>query len=95
MSEKVFNVEAIEQMGVSCIKYFAANQVSDYYKIKIEFIKTKPYHFVKMCYLEYGADVIYSDDTVKKATLVEETNANSEKIFKKPWIFERLHLNFF
>ena len=69
-------------VSVSGNKYFAQNQVENYGKLIIRFTKSLPYRYVKFRYIEYGADLVIGRDglPVKDASLVEETDPNSDKI---------------
>lgn len=62
--------------------YMAWKQVEDYMRIEIEFIKARPYRYVKLRYLEYGTDLVFGPGgfPVKDARLVEECDPLSDKI---------------
>lgn len=62
--------------------FFAKHQVENYAGLKIVFTKAKPYRYVKLCYLEYGTNLIMGEGgmPVKGASLLEETNRISDKI---------------
>ena len=63
-------------------KFVAWKQVENYRRIEVEFIRAKPYRYVKFRYIEYGTDIICGVDgyPVKEAKLVEECDPISNKI---------------
>lgn len=63
-------------------KYFAQNQVENYGKLLIRFIKAHPYRYVKFRYIEYGTDIVMGEGgyPVKDASLIEEVDPISDKI---------------
>ena len=62
------------------MKYFCRNQVEEYGKIKIIFLRTVPYHNVKMQYVEYGTTISWNSDTIKSGKLVNDSDPISDKI---------------
>ena len=62
------------------LHYFCRNQVEDYGRIEITFIKALPYHNVKLQYIEYGTTIIWGSDIVKSGKLVNDTDPISDKI---------------
>ncbi len=71
-----------KEFKVDGLTFFARNQVEDFAKLKIIFTRTKPYHYVKLRYLEYGTTLIMGEGgmPVKGASLVEETDRLSDKL---------------
>ena len=67
---------------VNSNKFIAWKQVENYRRLEIEFIRAKPYRYVKFRYMEYGTDIICGVDgyPVKEAKLVEECDPISNKI---------------
>lgn len=62
------------------LKYFCKNQVEEYGRIEIVFIRALPYHNVKLQYIEYGTTIIWGSDIVKSGKLVNDTDPISDKI---------------
>lgn len=62
------------------LRYFCKNQVVDYGKIIIRFLKSLPYHNAKLQYIEYGTTIIWGSDTIKTGKLINETDPISNKI---------------
>lgn len=60
--------------------YFCKNQVEDYGRIEIIFIRALPYHNVKLQHIEYGTKIIWGSDTIKTGKLVNDTDPISDKI---------------
>lgn len=69
--------------------FFAANQVEDYGSIKIDFVKSLPYHNVKLSHIEYGTTLEWGRDTIKTGKLTEDTDpiSNTIKINKLNFSF--------
>lgn len=58
--------------------YVCRNQVENFGKIKIEFVKTSfPERYVKLQYILYGLDISWKDDLVSKAKVQEEVDLTS------------------
>ena len=76
------NLIADATFAVDSQKYLAWKQVENYTKIMVEFIKAKPYRYVKLRYIEYGAELICGAGglPVKDAALIEECSPISDKI---------------
>lgn len=71
---------SVADFSVDSSDYFARNQVEEYGAVEIEFLKTVPYHFIKLYYIEYGHEYIWGEDVIKSATLQEETNMVCDQI---------------
>lgn len=71
-----------KQFEVDSETFFAKQQVENYGRLEIRFLKTRPYRYVKFSYLEYGTDLTFGAGgfPVKDAKLVEETDPISDKI---------------
>lgn len=80
IEEKTFYPDSID--------YFCKNQVEEYARIEIIFIKTLPYHNVKLQRLEYGTTITWGSDTIKSASLVRSTDVISDKISMDSLTFE-------
>lgn len=58
--------------------YVCRNQVENYGKIVIEFVRTRlPERYVKLQYILYGLDLSWKDDIVQKAKVQEEVDLTS------------------
>ncbi len=58
--------------------YVCRNQVENYGKIVIEFVRTRlPERYVKLQYILYGLDLSWEDDVVQKAKVQEEVDLTS------------------
>lgn len=68
--------------------YFCKNQVEDYGKVVIRFLKTLPFHNVKLQYIEYGTKIVWGSDTIKTGKLVNDTDPISDKISTDKLTFE-------
>lgn len=60
--------------------YFCKNQVEEYGRIEITFIRALPYHNAKLQHIEYGTKIIWGSDTIKTGKLVNDTDPISDKI---------------
>lgn len=60
--------------------YFCENQVEEYGRIDIVFLKALPYHNVKLQYIQYGTTITWGSDTIKSGKLVNNTDPTSDKI---------------
>jgi hypothetical protein len=72
MSEKTFYPDALY--------YFCDNDVQNFGKIVIEFIKTNPYHYIKLAKIDYGIYMDFVNENVTSATITEEVNPISSEI---------------
>lgn len=71
---------ALKSFYPDAADYYARCLVEDYARLEIEFQKTKPFRYVKLFGLDYGAVVTWDKDDIKKATLVEETDPVSDTL---------------
>lgn len=63
-------------------EYFCSNFVSQYKKLKIEFLETnEPYSFVKFSGIKYGETVTLNEKNIVSANLIEEVGLTSSQIF--------------
>ncbi len=63
---------------VDSLVYFCSNQVENYQKIVIEFIKTRyPNRYIKIAHILYGVNVVFSDEVVQNANIIEELDPTS------------------
>lgn len=60
--------------------YFCQNQVEDYGRVEITFIRALPYHNVKLQHIEYGTRITWGADRIKTGKLVNDTDPISDKI---------------
>lgn len=60
--------------------YFARNQVEEYGKIEIVFIRALPYRNIKLQRIKYGTTITWGSDSVKTGKLVNDTDPISDKI---------------
>lgn len=72
IEEKTFYPDSLD--------YFCKNQVEEYARIEIIFIKALPFHNVKLQRIEYGTTITWGSDTIKSANLIRSTDAISDKI---------------
>lgn len=68
--------------------FFCENQVEEYGKLEIVFLKALPYHNVKLTHIKYGATYIWGSDVVKTAKLVCDTDPISNQIKTDQLTFE-------
>ncbi|MCK9576653.1 MAG: hypothetical protein M0R51_12090 [Clostridia bacterium] len=72
ISEKTFEPDALY--------YFCDNQIEDFGKITIEFIRTKPYRYIKLEKIDYGVYREFSEDEITATSITEEVNPISSEI---------------
>lgn len=60
--------------------YFCKNQVEEYGRIEIIFLRALPYHNAKLQYIEYGTRITWGADRIKSGKLVNDTDPISDKI---------------
>lgn len=60
--------------------YFCENQVEEYGKIKIVFLKALPWHNIKLQYIKYGTSIKWDGATIKTGKVVNDTDPISDKI---------------
>lgn len=75
------NQLAIKDFTPNRAKYFCANQVENYYGLRITFRKTnKPYHFLKVTGIRYGVLMDIFGDTLISCSLLEEVDPVSAEL---------------
>lgn len=73
LTSKVYHPDSLE--------YICVNQVKNYGKLKIEFLKTNlPNQYARLQYILYGKYVKWHGDTIKKASVVEDIDIVSAQI---------------
>ncbi len=60
--------------------YFCENQVEEYGKIRIVFLKALPWHHVKLQYIKYGTSIKWDGGTLKSGKVINDTDPVSDKI---------------
>lgn len=75
------------------LKYFCQNQVEEYGKIEIIFLKALPYHNAKLQYIEYGTTIEWGSDKVKSGKLVNGVDMISDKISTDQLTFDFVDSN--
>jgi len=61
--------------------YFCSNIVENYYRISITFKSTnKPYRYLKIKSIEYGQVILFSDEELIKADLIEEIDLTTDNL---------------
>lgn len=70
------------------LRFYCENQVEDYGIIKIEFIRTLPYHNIKLQNVEYGTKITWENDSIKSGKIVSDTDPISDKISTDKLTFE-------
>ncbi len=72
----------------NALDYFCQNQVEEYGAIDIVFLRTLPYHNIKLQHIEYGTKIVWGNDTIKSGNLVNDTDPISDKIATDKLTFE-------
>lgn len=67
---------------------YCENQVEDYGRIDIIFLRALPYHNVKLQYIEYGTKITWGSDSIKSGKIVSDTDPISDKISTDKLTFE-------
>lgn len=70
------------------LDYFCRNQVEDYGAIDIIFLKTLPFHNVKLQRVEYGTTILWNRDNIKSGKIISDTDPISDKIATDKLTFE-------
>lgn len=60
--------------------YFCQNQVEEYGRIEITFLRAVPYHNAKLQHIKYGTTITWGSDNIKSGKLVNDTDLTSDKI---------------
>ncbi len=60
--------------------YFCKNQVEEYGRIEITFLRALPYHYAKLQHIKYGTTITWGSDNIKSGKLVNDTDMISDKI---------------
>lgn len=78
------NMISLKNYEPDTADFFAKNLVENYGRVEIEFRKAKPYRYVKLWGIDYGTELLWSEDHITKASLVEETDplSNALKVNK-------------
>lgn len=64
----------------NALDFFCENQMEDYGRITIRFVRVLPYHNAKLQYVEYGTTLTWGADSVTSGKLVNDTDPISDKI---------------
>ena len=63
------------------LQYFCQKQVSNYRKLKIEFLESRlPGHRIKLGYIKYGREIDWTGNEIKSATISEQADFTSATI---------------
>lgn len=84
-SQKIFHPDSLV--------YFCKNQVEEYGKIEIIFLRALPYHNVKLQHIKYGTTITWGADTIKSGKLVNDTDPTSDKIKTDKLTFSFVDIN--
>lgn len=68
--------------------YYCENQVEEYGRIDVIFLRALPLHNVKLQGVKYGATIVWGDDSIKAAGLVNDTDPISDRIATDKLTFE-------
>lgn len=72
----------------NALNFYCGNQVEDYGRIKIEFIRILPYHNVKLQSVKYGTTITWGNDSIKSGKIISDTDPISDKISTDKLTFE-------
>lgn len=72
IAEKTFYPDSVD--------YFARHHVEEYARLEIIFVKTLPYHNVKLQHIKYGTTILWGNDTIKTGKLINDTDPIADKI---------------
>ena len=70
------------------LKFYCENQVEDYGRIVIDFIRVLPHHNAKLQYIEYGTTMTWGEDSITSGKIVNDTDPISDKIKTDKLTFE-------
>lgn len=68
--------------------YFCENQVEEYGKVVIAFVRTLPRHNVKLQYIEYGRTITWDATSITSGTLVNDSDPISDSVKTDELTFE-------
>lgn len=68
--------------------YFCENQVEEYGRIEVSFLRALPLHHVKLQGIKYGATIVWGSDSIKTGSLVNDTDPISDRIATDKLTFE-------
>lgn len=60
--------------------YYCGNQVEEYGRVDIVFLKTLPFHNAKLQHIKYGTTITWGSDSIKSGKLINDTDPISDKI---------------
>lgn len=73
--------------------YYCQNQVEEYGRIDIVFLKTLPFHNVKLQHIKYGTTITWGNDSIKTGKLINDTDPISDKIATDKLTFDFVDLS--
>lgn len=82
------NLAALKDYEPDSRDYFAQNLVEDFGRLEIEFLRARPYRYVKLCGLDYGMTIVWDENSIKTASLVEETDPLSNTLKSNKLTFQ-------
>ena len=72
ITEKTFYPDSLD--------YFARHHVEEYARVEVIFVRTLPYHNVKLQHIKYGTIFLWGNDTIKTGKLINDTDPIADKI---------------
>ena len=73
-------VKSRKRFFPDALVYFCKNQVEEYGRIEVTFLRALPYHYVKLQHIKYGATITWGYDNIKSGKLVNDTDMIGDKI---------------
>jgi len=73
-------VKSRKRFCPDALVYFCKNQVEEYGRIEITFLRALPYHNAKLQHVKYGTTITWGNDNIKSGKLVNDTDMISDKI---------------
>lgn len=73
--------------------YYCQNQVEEYGRIDIVFLKTLPFHNVKLQHIKYGTTITWGNDSIKTGKLINDTDPISDKIATDKLTFDFIDIS--
>lgn len=73
-------VKSRKRFNPDSLIYFCQNQVEEYGRIEITFLRALPYRNAKLQHVKYGTTITWGSDNIKSGKLVNDTDMISDKI---------------
>lgn len=81
-----------QTLDIASTTFIVNNPLLNYGRVEFEFLKTIPYHYIKMYYVNFGMVVRWDENNIKNGKIIEEVDCSGDKISINKMNFELIDL---